>query len=365
MENRRGIYYWKCDRPSAFFSLNDASSKEQSKEVKEHIDVLLTRYFGQNSFVLRPSGSQGNHIAYIVDQNNGSLYFLRIENGPESDNYMEVEARVMNEVRRLGVPVPEILAVDASRKEYPFAYQLMEFVQYPDLNKLHKEKKFNEKSIAHDIGKQIATYQHILPTGYGLFDPIVTKENNCFAGLYSKYDDYFFLNLEKHLRFLVSNRFMSVRETEDIMNIINMNAWCLEMDQGCLVHKDMALWNLLGTSHSIKAVIDWDDSISGDPADDISLLACFHPWAFIEQVMEGYKEYKEMPENFSIRFWMHLLRNMIVKAVIRLGAGYFDRDDAFFLIGTGQSGDSLRQFTQLRIRQACMGLHGKFKISAL
>jgi hypothetical protein len=47
---------------------------------------------------------------------------------------------------------------------------------------------------------------------------------------------------------------------------------------------------------------------------------------------------------------------MIVKAVIRVGAGYFDRDSGFFLIGSGSSGADLRQFTQERIRLALNGL---------
>jgi hypothetical protein len=40
---------------------------------------------------------------------------------------------------------------------------------------------------------------------------------------------------------------------------------------------------------------------------------------------------------------------MIVKAVIRVGAGYFDRDDGFFLIGSGSSGASLREITLSKI----------------
>jgi hypothetical protein len=47
---------------------------------------------------------------------------------------------------------------------------------------------------------------------------------------------------------------------------------------------------------------------------------------------------------------------MIVKAVIRVGAGYFDRDDGFFLIGSGSSGASLRETTQSRLAMALQGL---------
>ena len=47
---------------------------------------------------------------------------------------------------------------------------------------------------------------------------------------------------------------------------------------------------------------------------------------------------------------------MIVKSVIRVGAGYFDRDDGFFLIGSGSSGSSLREMTLSRLALALRGL---------
>ncbi|MFN9915135.1 MAG: phosphotransferase, partial [Pirellulaceae bacterium] len=38
----------------------------------------------------------------------------------------------------------------------------------------------------------------------------------------------------------------------------------LNLPLGCLVHKDLALWNILGTRDQIAAFIDFDDAISGD-----------------------------------------------------------------------------------------------------
>jgi hypothetical protein len=63
-----------------------------------------------------------------------------------------------------------------------------------------------------------------------------------------------------------------------------------------------------------------------------------------------------LPDDWRPRFWLHLLRNLIVKAVIRVGAGYFERDAGFFLIGSGGSGADLRRFTEERIELAMRGL---------
>jgi hypothetical protein len=47
---------------------------------------------------------------------------------------------------------------------------------------------------------------------------------------------------------------------------------------------------------------------------------------------------------------------MIMKAVIRTGAGYFGRDDGFSLSGAGSSGADLKRFTHARMALALRGL---------
>ena len=133
----------------------------------------------------------------------------------------------------------------------------------------------------------------------------------------------------------------------------------LDLPQGCLVHKDLALWNILGTEREIYDFIDFDDSIAGDAMDDLSLLACFHDAAFLRRAFEGYESVRALPQEHMRRFWLHLLRNMIVKAVIRVGAGYFDRDDGFFLIGSGSSGANLRRMTEEKLALALRELRAQ------
>lgn len=99
--------------------------------------------------------------------------------------------------------------------------------------------------------------------------------------------------------------------------------------------------------------------------DDLSLLGCFHDAGFLVRALEGYESARPLPDEYRRRFWLHLLRNMIVKAVIRVGAGYFDRTDGFFLIGSGTSGADLKTFTQARWRRALLGLRENHDIGSL
>lgn len=255
--------------------------------------------------------------------------------------------------------------MDASRDIVPYSYQFLEYRNYPDLNQWHKSGELDLPLLAGTIGKYVAKWQSIQPKGFGPFDPQILRKEEKLVGLHSNYPDYFFLNWDKHLSYLVANHIISATEAYEINLVVLENRNLLELKQGCLVHKDLALWNILGEAHEIKAFIDWDDTISGDPTDDLSLLACFHTPEVVYAAIKGYEQVQTIPDNFYPRFWLHLLRNMVVKAVIRVGGGYFAKQNDFFLINSSGSEISLQETTRLKLLAAWEGLSHKKEILEL
>ncbi len=340
--SRANIYYWKCDRPAAFHGTQarlapDAMLERQLREELRH-------HFQANTLELSAGAGQGNHLTWnaAVD---GVPMFIRVENGPEKDGHLAVESEVIHRVRATGVPTPQVHGCDASRSRVPFAWQALERIDAPDLNHWFKQGTLDASSIAFDIGAAVATWQTLSFAGFGPLD-------GSLRGYHSSYADYFFLRLEEHLAFLVTRGFLTQAQQQEIAAEIENHRALLAHEAACFVHKDLALWNILGSETGIAAFIDFDDSICGDPMDDLSLLACFHDAAFLERAFAGYASIRALPADHLRRFWLHLLRNMIVKSVIRVGAGYFDRDDGFFLIGAGSSGQSLREVTLGKLFQA-------------
>lgn len=365
MTSRNNIYYWKCDRPSSFFAIGEDDNDTITSSIEDDVYHLLKEYYGDDNFHLTPAGGQGNHITYLVKRN-GEQRFIRLENGPENDDYMEVEAAIIRQVHELGIPTPSIYAVDSSRQKYAFAWQIMEYLAYPDLNKIFKSGELDSNTIMYDIGTYVAQWQHFATEGYGPYHSKILRSEGRLVGLLPTYRDYYMLNLEKHIAFLVQHGFLERETARNITKAVVSNADYLDITHGCLVHKDLALWNILGTKDKIKAVIDWDDAISGDPTDDLSLMGCFHSGAEINRMVKGYQSTKPLPESFLPRFWLHLLRNMLFKAVIRVGAGYFKKNDSFFLINSESgSGESLRDFTLNRIMLAYEGIIGYKEIEEL
>jgi len=354
---RKDIHYWKCDRPAAFHGLQVQGGEPLSLEQSEALATVVAESLG-GEVKLQPGGGQGNHQTFRATLGTKDV-FVRVENGPEADDYMEIEAHLLREITKFGVPAPAVLAVDASRRRLPFAWQVLEYIPDPDLNRLFKEGNLHLPAVMFEIGTAIARWQSVVTTGYGPFMLGALHKTGCLKGYHDGYTSYFRARLDIHLGFLVDNALLSPKQVKEIAEEIDRHASLFGLDRSCLVHKDLALWNILGNRDRITAFIDWDDAVGGDPMDDMSLLACFHDGTSVKHAFDGYVSLRPLPPEHCRRFWLHLLRNMIFKAVIRVGAGYFDRTDGFFLIGAGKTGAGLRQFTLTRIDAALHGLrHG-------
>lgn len=353
--SRRDVYYWKCDRPAAFHGSKMGVQADEA--IEPQLGEELRRHFGTQEVILKPGAGCGNHLTWNAEVA-GRAMFVRVENGPEGDGHLALESEVLDRVRSMGVPTPKVWGCDASRRRVAFAWQALERIAAPDLNHWFKKGELDVPKIAFDIGSAVGRWQGIGFSGYGVLD-------DGSKGYHESYRDYFQLRLGEHLAFLVGHGFLNRQQGEEMVRAIEEHESLLVLEQGCLVHKDLALWNILGSEGRIEAFIDFDDVISGDAMDDLSLLGCFHDATFVRAALEGYRSERELPEEWRRRFWLHLLRNMIVKAVIRLGSGFFDCDDGHFLIAGGSSGREFREFTQQRLFKALQCLRENADIGVL
>lgn len=361
MSSRKSVYYWKSDRSYTLGNTHNTSAEEHQLITKQVIGYLKQNFRPDLEHV-SVAGGQGNHVTYLAEYPD-TVYFVRLENGPEKDNYMAIESAILAKVKALGVPSPEVFLTDISRSKVPFAIQVMECLRDNDLNELEKRGLLDVVGLAAEIGKNIAVWQSITPLKYGLFNCKILEQSGSLEGYHDTYAQYFFLNWDVHLDFLCDSGFIDSKLREMLEVQVDQASRLLDLEQGCLVHKDLALWNILGNTTEITAFIDWDDAVSGDPADDLSLLGCFHSGDIVLSAIRGYRETRPLPPHFEQRFWLHLLRNIIFKSVIRVKGNYFEKSDKFFL--NNPKHKDLKQFTLDRIKSACEGLNGTKSIGEL
>ena len=74
----------------------------------------------------------------------------------------------------------------------------------------------------------------------------------------------------------------------------------------------------------IQGIIDWEDTLIGDPFFDMAMFASFYRMhEFLVTFCEGYQEERNIQEElFFLNFWMYYLRIVIAKGVLRYKLGY-------------------------------------------
>jgi len=350
-ESRQNVFYWKCD------SVQSVEEKRQSYFSNKYNSKLTAAarsvacdFVGTESIDFQHLNVDGNHFVYKFTKDKKN-YLLRTDDGLGEDNYMLAESSILNELIKNSLPVPNVYETNIEMNDYPFRYQILEFIDAVPLIEHYKENILNLDSIAQQSGKFLSTLHQHQFSGFGFIDTEYLKKTNALKGIDLSWKVYFEKCLTKHLKYLKEKSLLPVTTIKKITELIQSNINLLDISKGSLLHRDFALWNILGSTDRIKAVIDWDDAVIGDPADDIAMVNCFMEKSYTEILMKEYTKTNKIDSQFKQRISLYTLRNMLWKTVIRHFMGYFKKDDSFFL-NKNSEGLSLKDYTFKKIHTA-------------
>lgn len=128
-----------------------------------------------------------------------------------------------------------------------------------------------------------------------------------------------FKNLDTHLNYLSEFKIISESHRKIIERVFRNNAEIITgISESRLLHGDLGFHNIFYNKGNIT-LIDWEDSIIGDPVYDISMFCSFQDnYKYLNFLKAPYKNEK----NFELKFWLYYLRICIAKSVIRIRLGY-------------------------------------------
>ena len=320
---RYGIYYRKCDMETAPLF----SNKYQEQGIEDQVQTVCRSFFGKNAEKIDGLNCDGNHYVYRFSVD-GEPYLFRADTAGDDDDYMLAEAEIMKVASASGIPVPRVYGCDVTCSIVSCRWQILEWISGASLFELERKKKLNVPVIASQLGKIFRKLHEIRIREFGFIDTEKLKNGKGLCGLCKSYGDYFYCRLEEHLGYLEKHALVPDAYIRRSRSVLYENRKLFQHTEGCLVHRDPAFWNLIGQGDSVRAIVDWDDAVSGDPADDIGLMHCFHDEPFMGLFLNAYGQ---GDSDFRCRINLHFLRNMIWKMVIRHKKGYFERGSGFFL----------------------------------
>lgn len=348
---RTNIYYWKCDSPLPAGQKRAYNEKYKEADITDLVRDISQYHFRGHTLDVIATGSAGNHYAYLIKLSD-TTWFFRADDGKTDDDYMDAESAVMAAARDAGVPVPQLFAVDTTLIRYPIRYQILEHIDHPSLREHDQSGQLNRSVVSEQLGGHLARLHGITGDRFGFLNTDHLRAGGGgLVGLDVAHADYFHKCLPDHLGYLRDVEFLSSPTVGLIEKLFDRHSALLKINRGALLHKDLAFWNVLGTSQHVAAIVDWDDAVLGDPADDLAIVRCFYDDDVFEPLLMGYRQVRALPEDFDVRLWLYVLRNMLWKAKIRHFMGYFDMDGSFF-IRSRENQDSLEAFTHKRIQKA-------------
>lgn len=346
---RNQAFYWKCDCPrsvenkrSTYFS--DKHTLETSRIARE----IVRDFIGDPPSVFTCLKVDGNHFVYRFKKDEKE-FLLRTDDGRIDDDYMLAESAVIELLTRQRFPVPKIYATNVETGSV--RYQIMEYLDSPTLQSWALTKQLDSVAIAKQFGFHLSRLHQIKLPGFGFIDTEKLGAESRIVGIDDRWEDYFTKCLERHLSYLRDKELLTVGLIRRVESIFEKFSVFLDLAQGSLLHRDFAFWNILGTPREIRAVIDWDDTVIGDPADDISVVNCFNAPEFMDHLLAAYNDIIPIDGVFRAKIEFYTLRNMLWKIMIRHYMGYFEKGGDFFL-SQNESGQSLFDYSMRKIQRA-------------
>ncbi len=348
---RHDAYYWKCDCPipAEERSVSYTAEKYNDVVMAEAAHAACRATLGTVPDAVEALRCAGNHAAYRVTAG-GRRLLWRAASDATGDDYMLAEQAVMALAADAGVPVPRILHCQAEPGAV-LRWQLMELIPGATLADLDRSGSLDRIAIAGALGRLLCRLHTVPIDGFGFIDTSELRRSGMVRGLHRRYADYVFCRLDRHLAYVADHGLLAQADADEAGQLFARLLPGCAPAHAVLVHRDPAWWNLIGSPTIIHALIDWDDAVGGDPADDLAMLRCFHEAAYCDAVESAYWADTKPPPDFPLRLALHWLRNMLWKAMLRHQLGYFKPGAASFLAALAGP-DGLETATRNRLQAA-------------
>ena len=265
---------------------------------------------------LASSEAHGEHVVRMPVQRSGFF-----------NDLMRVEAAVASLARGRGIPVPWIKLLATQGPGEPCWCHVVERLPGVPLSHLDDDEAATTALLRYLV-RWLCELHAIGGDGFGpvslvAIDASPTRQA-VLAGLHRSWSDFVLTRLDAHVTACLDMAAIDHAERELILSLFSEAEPALgARDRSALLHGDLGGHNLLVADGRIVGLIDWEDSLLGDPVFDFADLATFHPRRRHDIILSACGIAGRAAE---LRlFWLYYLRIALAKTVHRQRFGYRDR----------------------------------------
>jgi len=230
-------------------------------------------------------------------------YVLKINVRDPEIPKLRREAVMMDKLKSVELPIPELLILDEDKDVIPYDFIIMSFLK-------GKEIHSNWKTITPSLQKKLSfeagtLLSKIHEVTFPKFGDIQNGE-----GEYPTWTECIFYRLNQKMKCCYDAQLLSKTHLQQIENIFFQKKEILDsVKNATLVHSDFHFGNLLFEKEHISGIIDFEWSLAGDPEWDLKDPFTFEgSW---EPFMEGYKSKVTLSTFFNEKMNLYnLLMNL-------------------------------------------------------
>ncbi|HUQ28992.1 MAG TPA: phosphotransferase [Usitatibacter sp.] len=263
------------------------------------------------------------HRLYDIDAADGEGKLLRIAAlaGDENAEVMMLESRLATALRGWDFPVPSCEFRGVPQATGMRGVHLMARADGRSLTSFDDDEPRMQAALA-QVARFLARLHARRGTGFG---PLSTESGAGLRGVHERWDDYVLLRLDEHVRHCEAAGAISAVEARAVASRFDQGRDALRVQPSALLHGDPGSHNfMVDSSGEIRAVIDWEDALLGDPLFDLASLCTFHPERRHGGIWSAYGAALQPGGDAWPRFWLYFLRMALAKTVHRRRFGYTD-----------------------------------------
>ena len=268
---------------------------------------ILDRDIGEDLVSLEKSSIGRAHETFFVSTKSSELV-LKVSN---SERRFQVEGPVLKLLNeQTEVSVPKLRCFDNSQEDFEFMYLIMDRVSGENIDNWENNKgpKFSylsrerKRELLRDAGKQLGLLHS--QTDFDSFGHFKSEGNSLEFRTRGSWSEVFREIIIEQQADNLPERFSHLRSP--IKEFVGDHITTIKPGRPSIIHQDFRWPNVLCGKRNIKAVIDWERALSGDPVYDFvkaekSLLQFKRidtRERYLEYLVEGYRTEANLPEDW-------------------------------------------------------------------
>jgi aminoglycoside phosphotransferase (APT) family kinase protein len=275
--------------------------KTCNPKYERYIPDLIRRATGATPTRLLPVPTVPDTIVYEAELPAGSVIFKAIDADGRDPDGIGLEAWMCATVRALGVPAPQVLAVDTSRDALPSSYFIMEKASGQALSTLPAAE---QHTFLRQAGAHLRQIHSVRIDGFGWLDEQHYRQRGVVRGREPTWRDAVLKDVDASLAYFRHTGALETPFIDSIERVVELAEPLLcAITGGQLMHGDVGelhVW-VDAVRTEITSFVDFGERCAGDPIWDFLQF----DWAGVPLLIDGYELDPPMRQHFRPTFHLY------------------------------------------------------------